>query len=299
MVKPLLEKLKGKVQYLAIILLSILAGLSIYRVFDLTQTTAALMCNPNGYAIRIIDDSVTSEVRSIEAVNDPFFKSFITSLTDYISSKFSGATPCEGNSGEKPMINLIFVRLPLVTSGNDPIAPPPNLDTSLPNITCHLDSPWVKLAIGHSNSPLIQGVFIWNERQLLADQVLLSNQNLSLTAPLIPLSNHLFEQYATDYENSEMLRSISSENAQATISERIPADVLWLFRNSPQTNFIPFSSAARSAMNTTLERAAGGYANLVAALFEQCFSSTQNSEQRYKTILDLRNILSIDEYKIH
>jgi len=296
MAKQFLEKIKAKLRYVVTIGLSVLTVFVIYKVFRTTQATEAWMCNSNGYAIRIIDDSVTSEVRSIKAVNDPYFKSFITSLTDYISAKFSGAGSCQDNSGEEPMNRLIFVRLPLVTSGNDPLAPPPELDTSLPNITCRLDSPWLKLVIRHSHRPLIQGVFLWNERQFLGDQALLSNKNLSFNSPLVPLSNRLFQQYAADYADSEILRLPSSKS---NITERIPFDVLWLFRNSPQTTFIPFSDAARSSMNTILKRATENYINLTQKLFDQCFASTQKVDQRYETVLDLRNTISLEQYQMH
>jgi hypothetical protein len=296
MAKQFLEKIKAKLRYVVTIGLSVLTVFVIYKVFRTTQATEAWMCNSNGYAIRIIDNSVTSEVRSIKAVNDPYFKSFITSITDYISAKFSGAGSCKDNSGEEPMNRLIFVRLPLVTSGNDPLAPPPELDTSLPNITCHLDSPWLKLVIRHSHPPLIQGVFLWNERQFLGDQALLSNKNLSFNSPLVPLSNRLFQQYAADYADSEILRLPSSKS---NITERIPFDVLWLFRNSPQTTFIPFSDAARSSMNTILKRATENYINLTQKLFDQCFASTQKVDQRYETVLDLRNTISLEQYQMH
>jgi hypothetical protein len=291
-----LEKLRAKFKYVVIILLSILTSFVIHKVSGLAQPKETWMCNSNGYAIRIIDDSVSSEVRSIETVNDPHFKLFVTSMTNYISSRFPSTGSCKGKSGEKPMHSLIFVRLPLVTSGNDPLAPPPNLDASLPNITHRLNSPWVKLAIRYSDRKLIQGVFIWNERQFLGDQALLANPNLSLDSPLIPLSNHLFEKYATDYADSEILRSPSGE---ANITKRIPPDVLWLFRNSPQTTFMPFSSAARSSMSTMSKRVAKNYINLTQKLLDQRFSSTQKVDQRYKTVLDLRNTIPLDQYQIH
>ncbi|MCE2718531.1 MAG: hypothetical protein ACK6A9_17435 [Dolichospermum sp.] len=298
MAKHFLGKLKAKLRYVVTIGLSVLTVFVIYKVFRTTQATEAWMCNSNGYTIRIIDDSVTSEVRSIKAVNDPYFNSFITSLTDYISAKFSGAGSCKDNSGEEPINRLIFVRLPLVTSGNDPLAPSPELDTSLPEITCHLDSPWLKLVIRHSHPPLIQGVFLWNERQFLWDQVLLSGQRPSLTQPLIPLSNRLFQQYAADYAGSEIMRSPSGENPQPSISKRIPADVLWLFRHSWQSTRGPFSNIAQSAMRKTVEQSANGYTNLTKTLVDQCFTSGK-TEIRYKNVLDLQQIFSLDQYRIN
>ena len=298
MAKQFLEKIKAKLRYVVTIGLSVLTVFVIYKVFRTTQATEAWMCNSNGYAIRIIDNSVTSEVRSIKSVNDPYFKSFITSITDYISAKFSGAGSCKDNSGEEPMNRLIFVRLPLVTSGDEPIKPPPGLPTSRSNITCRLDSPWVQLAIRRSSSPIIDAVFVWNERQFLLDQVLLSGQRPSLTQPLIPLSNRLFQQYAADYAGSEIMRSPSGENPQHSISKRIPADVLWLFRHSWQSTRGPFSNIAQSAMAKTIEQGANGYINLTKTLVDQCFTSGK-TEIRYKNVLDLQQIFSLDQYRIN
>lgn len=299
MAKYFLGKLTKKNQNVAITLLSMLIGITaIYIKFDMTQTTTALMCNPINHSLQIIDDSVASEVRSIKDINDPYFKSFITSLTDYISAKFSKTKPCQGNSREESRINLIFVRLPLVTSGDEPLKPPPGLPTSRANITCRLDSPWVQLAIDRSSSPIIDAVFVWNERQFLWDQVLLSGQRPSLTQPLIPLSNRLFQQYAADYAGSEIMRSPSGENPQPSISKRIPADVLWLFRHSWQSTRGPFSNIAQSAMRKTVEQSANGYTNLTKTLVDQCFTSGK-TEIRYKNVLDLQQIFSLDQYRIN
>lgn len=296
MTKQFFKKLIAKFQYLAIILLLVLISFKIYKVFGLTYPKEAWMCNPNGYAIGISDDSVTSEVKSIEAVNDPYFKSFVASLTNYISSRSPKSGSCAGNSDKGSMSSLTFVRLPLATSGNNPLAAPPKLSPSFSGITCRLDSPWVKLAIRNSDKPVVQGVFIWNERQFLGDQALLANPNLSLNSPLVPLSNRLFEKYANDYADSEILRSPSGKGS---ITERIPLDVLWLFRNSPKTTFIPFSDAARSSMNTIVKLSAENYIDLTQKLFDQCFASGQKFDQRYETLLDLRNTMSLDEYQIH
>lgn len=269
--------------------------------FDLANPMFTKMCNANGYAMNIIDEAVTQQkIPSVEAVNDPHFRSFITSVRDHILSKFVGAMPCQKNSDEEQTISLIFVRLPLVTSGDEPIAPAPSLDAPQSDLTCRLDSPWARLAVRRSTSPTVRAVFIWNERQFLLDQVLLSGKSHANIVPLTPLSNRLFEQYATDYADSEILRSPRGESSHPTppISERIPADVLWLFRNSWQSTRGPFSGIARSAMRTTLERAASGYTDLTKALIDQCFASAK-TEIRYKSVLDLKNIFTLDQYRIN
>lgn len=289
---------KVKIKYLVSICLSVLIGVVVYGVSEMDEPTVASMCKPNDYEIRIIDDSVTSEVREIKFVGDPHFKAFITSLTDYVLSKFSDTASCRGNSNKSSVINLIFVRLPLVTSGDEPMAVPPRLNISPSDLTCRLDSPWAKIAVRRSSNSSIDAIFIWNERQFLLDQVFLSGDRPSVTQPLLPLSNSLFEGYAADYAKTEIEGIPSGDNAQTNISKRIPADVLWLFGNSPRTTFIPFSSVARSQMQEVLKRGASGYTALNKALIDQCFSSGK-TDIHYKNILDLNKVFSLDQYRVN
>lgn len=282
-----------EIKYLAGVFFSVWVGIMVYGMSQVDEPTVASMCSPDDYSVRIIDDSVTSEAENIKSVNDPNFRSFIMSMTDYIASKFSGTTPCKGS-----LINLVFVRLPLVTSGDSSIAPPPTLKVSSANLNCRLDSPWVKFAVRRSNSPLVDAVFIWNERQFLLDQVLLSGDRPSVSEPLLPLSNSSFERYALDYGESEVEGIPSVDSVGTVITERIPADILWLFRNSPKTTFIPFSSVAHSQMQEILKSGTNGYTSFHKVIIDQCFSA-EKTDIHYKNILDLNKIFSLDQYRVN
>lgn len=267
-----------------------------------TNPTSATMCDPNSYSIQIIDQSVTrlSEVPSVEAVSDPNLRSYITSVTDNVLSKFKGMKRCQENSNDEPMINLVFVRLPLVMSENRPIAPPPSLNAPQSDVTCRLDSPWAKLAIRRSTTPLVRAVFIWNERQFLLDQALMSDARASPTQPLLPIDDRIFGQYVKDYTDSVLLAESPEARsaAQASISKRLPPEVLWLFRHAWQSTRGPFSTMAESALRSTVQRAAIGYTDLTKTLIDQCFASAK-TEVRYKSVLDLKNVFPLDQYQIN
>lgn len=253
--------------------------------------------NLNSYVIRIIDGSATQqpEISSVEAVNDPHFRSFITSVLGHVLPKSLEEIPFEKNSNNKPMINLVFVRYPLVASENRPILPVPSLDVPKSGLICRLDSPWVKLVIRQSAPPLVQAVFIWNERQFLIDQVLLSDESHSLITPPIPLTNSLFMQYSKDY--ADFITQLS-----APAPEHIPADILWLFRKSWQSTRGPFWNEAMSSNKATVERIANSYTSLVLTLSDQCLEpliDTSNFKIRYESILNLKDIFALDSYQIN
>jgi hypothetical protein len=136
----------------------------------------------------------------------------------------------------------------------------------------------------------MQGLFIWNERQFLLDQLLLSGADPGKTIEPIPVPSNLFNQYASDYVNSEMGRSSLGGKSHSSISERIPADVLWLFRNSPQTTLIPFEIAAQTQMKIPAQRFSTNYIQLAKILLEQCLSTNASFNRHYGSIIDFRSL---------
>lgn len=291
---------KAKAKGLAILL--VLVGVIGYSLFNLAPQTAATMCNPKSYTVKIIDQSVTglSEVPSVESLSDPHFRSFITSVRDHVLSKFVGKQPCQENSDGEPMIKLRFVRLPLVMSVNQPITPTLSLDTSSSDGTHQLYSPWAKLAIRRTKSPLVRAVFIWNERQFLLDQALMSGARDSPTQPLVPIDDHIFGQFVQDYTDSVLLASSPEARsaAQASIAKRLPPEVLWLLRHAWQSTLAPFSTEVDHALRSTVQRAAIEYTNLTKALIDQCFTSAK-TEIHYESVIDLKDIFSLDKYRIN
>jgi hypothetical protein len=111
----------------------------------------------------------------------------------------------------------------------------------------------------------------------------------------MPLPNSLFRQYAQEYASAEIPHS--PEKSEVNLSERIPKDILWLFRHAWQSTRGPFSNIARSAMKATLEKSGNGYTRLVMTLFDQCFAC-QVAERRYTSILDVHDVIPIEEYSL-
>jgi hypothetical protein len=275
------------------VMLSLVMGRSI---FEHTKVNSAEMCHPDGYSLQIIDDSASKTVlTSTKAVNDQYFRSFIDSLSAHVLSKFEGAPPCQRQADSESRINLVFVRLPLVTSGDEPIAPPPLLPQSLSGDGCRLDSPWVKLLIHPTDGVKVDAVFIWNERQFLLDQLLLSEKHDPSPSSLMSIPNSLFEQYAQEYAAAEISHSPKSSRSDVNLAGRIPEDILWLFRHAWQSTRGRFSGIARSAMKATLEKSGDGYTRFVMTLFDQCFVC-QVEEQQYANILDVVDVIPLEEY---
>jgi hypothetical protein len=269
--------------------------------FNLANTTSTTICNPNSYAIQIIDESVTRQPNiTVEAVSNPHFRSFITSVTSHVLSKFVGMKPCPKSSDNEPMIKLVFVRLPLVMSRNKPIAPAPSLNATRSNTTRRLDSPWVKFTITRSPKPFVRGVFLWNERQFLFDQALMSGSHTSPSNPLVPIDERTFGQFVKDYTDSVLLAASpeAQSAAQASISKRLPPEILWLFRQSGQSTRGPFYGFVMSALKATIDHVTEKYIDISKSLVDQCFASAK-TEIRYKSVLDLKNVFILDQYRIN
>ncbi|MCC8455761.1 hypothetical protein LMJ43_36465, partial [Streptomyces rochei] len=163
--------------------------------------------------------------------------------------------------------------------------------------TRHLDSPWVKLTFSRSPTLVVRAVFLWNERQFLFDQALMSGIRASPTNPLLPIDQPIFRQFLQDYTDSVLLAPSSEAQsaAQASISKRLPPEILWLFRHAWQSTLAPFSMEVNHALGLAVGRAASGYTDLTKALVDQFFAS-ETTELRYESVLDLKDLFTLDQY---
>jgi hypothetical protein len=59
----------------------------------------------------------------------------------------------------------------------------------------------------------------------------------------------------------------------------------------------PFSEMVASALKSTVERAASGYADLTKTLVDQFFTSAK-TESRYESVLDLKDLFTLDQYRV-
>jgi hypothetical protein len=121
-------------------------------------------------------------------------------------------------------------------------------------------------------------VFLWNERQFLLDQALMSGIRAPPNNPLVPIDDRIFRQFVQDYTDSVLLARSSEARlaTQASISKHLPPEILWLFRHVWQTTRGPFSTMVASALRSTIKQAESGYIDLTKTLVDQFFASETN-----------------------
>ncbi|MCC3493885.1 MAG: hypothetical protein JGK35_25870 [Microcoleus sp. PH2017_16_JOR_D_A] len=225
----------------------------------------------------------------------------IQSIDETGGRQFSGTdgmAQCHGDLKSSPEVKLFFVYRRLVTSVSPPIEGPFNLERTQSNGTRYLDSPWVKLTFSRSPRLVVRAVFPWSERQFMFDQALMSGIRASPTNSLLPIDEPMFEQFVKDYTDSVLFApSQARPAALASISKRLPPEILWLFRHAFQSTRGPFSRQVKSALVSVLERGASGYTELTKALVDQFFTSAQ-TEIRYESVLDLKDIFTLDQYRV-
>lgn len=225
--------------------------------------------------------------------SDPYFRAFVTAVTQHVAARLAKDKLCIDSAESKKQSLLQFVNWPLATSGNEPLAPAPSLDARQSG-GCRISSPWIDLAFERKPVPWVKGVVRWNERQLLADQAVLAG------APNVPLGvaktlkQVEFENLAYPYADSE----IRGLRIAQPIEERIPPDLLWLFRGSPQSTYMPFGEIAKSAMRAAMKESAKHYTQLAIAVIDRCFAANDGADIHYSSILDISDLISLEQYKI-
>lgn len=254
----------------------------------------ASQCPANTVPIQITDEARrgSETLFSAAELSDPHFRAFVMAVTEHIATRLVRDKLCIGNANGKETSLLRFVSWPLATSGERSLAPVPPLDAR-PSGGCRISSPWIDLAFERTPIPWVRGIVRWNERQLLVDQAVLAGSRDVPADLTTPLRRSEFEHFAWDYADSEILR----QPATRPIEERIPPDLLWLFRRSWQSTRGPFPATASGAMNKAVEKGSEGYTKLVIALIDRCFAS-DGEDLHYSSILDVADLISLDQYRI-
>jgi hypothetical protein len=253
-------------------------------------------------SIQIIDESGGRRLSgtSVGTLEDSPFKNYVSTISKHVSAKIDEMAQCHGDLKSSPEIKLFFVYRPLVASASAPIGTPFNLERTQSNGTKHLDSPWVKLTFSRSPMFVVRAVFVWNERQFLLDQALMSGIRAPPNNPLVPIDDRIFGQFVQDYTDSVLFAPSPEARsaAQTSISKRLPPEILWLFRHAWQTTRGPFSTIVASTLRFTIKHAASGYTDLTKTLVDQFFAS-ETTEIRYESVLDLKDLFTLDHYQIN
>lgn len=259
-------------------------------------------CPVDTLPIQIVNETSSGSATSLSAAkisdSNPHFRAFVTAVTEHVAARLTKEKLCMDRADSKKRSLLQFVNWRIEAS----LFSVPSLDAR-PSGGCRISSPWIDLAFERRPVPWIRGVVRWNERQLLADQAVLAgarNVPPGVAMPLkqrelSSLNESEFRDLANDYANSEI--PIPHGPVAKPIEERIPPDLLWLFRHSWQTDRFPFAQAAGSAMSAAMEKGAASYTQLVIALINRCFAS-DGADIHYSNILDAAGLISLEQYKI-
>jgi hypothetical protein len=271
-------------------------------VLTMKSTYSKQRCQNMQTSIQIIDESGGKRLSgtSVAILEDSPFKNYVTTISKHVSAKIDKIEQCHGDLKSSPEVKLFFVYRPLVASTSAPIGIPFSLERTQSNDTRHLDSPWVKLTFSRSSMRVVRVVFLWNERQFLLDQALMSGIRAPPNNPLVPIDDRIFEKFVQDYTDSVLLAPSPEAlpAAQASISKRLPPEILWLFRHAWQTTRGPFSTMVASTLRSTIKQAASGYTDLTKTLVDQFFAS-ETTEIYYESILDLKDLFTLDHYQVN
>ncbi len=267
-------------------------------LFAITNMNSMQSCQNMQPVIKIIDESGGKRLsgNTIETLQDSPFKDYVTSVSKYILPKIRETSQCKGNLQGNSEVKLFFVYRPLVAAKIAPF----QLERTQSAVTKHLDSPWLKIVTGGSPQQLRQLVFIWSERQFLFDQALLSGVKAPTNQSLLPIDEQEFGKFVRDYTDSVLLAASPEARvaAQASISERLPKDILWLFSHSWQSTRGPFSGFVLSALNNATKQMADQYVDLTKILLNHYFTS-EETEVCYDNIFSLKDLFTLNKYQIN
>jgi hypothetical protein len=272
------------------------------NVLAIESTYSQQSCPKVQTSIQIIDETGGRQISgtSVDTLQDSPFKNYVTTISKHVSAKIDEISQCHGDLKSSPEVKLFFVYRPLVKSTTAPIVAPFDLERTQSNDARYLDSPWVKLTFSRSPRLVVRAVFLWNERQFLFDQALMSGIRASPTNPLLPIDEPIFKQFIEDYTDSVLL--VPSPEAEsvglASISKRLPPEIFWLFRNAWQSTRGPFSGMVAGALNSAVTQGGIGYIDLTKTLVDQFFAS-ETTEIRYESVLDLKDIFTLDRYRVN
>jgi len=256
-------------------------------------------CPANTVPIEITNETrkgteILFSAEKITGAADTFqiLRALVTAVTDHVTERLAKDKLCiDSSTGSKERSLLQFVSWPVIYPKDREPAQVPPLDAR-PTDSCRITSPWIDLAFTRKPVPRIRAIVRWNERQLLADQAVLAGAKNVPPGAAIPFKMDEYNRFENTYKESEIIRQGSP-----LIEDRIPPDLLWLFRRAAQTDKLPFEIPVGYAWSTVMDKGSERQTRLVFALIDHCFDSDGVNVQ-YNSILDVADLISLDQYKI-
>jgi hypothetical protein len=265
------------------------------------QTTIKIFDETGGIdptAMKISDSdgsgNYTYQSKPVNTIEHEHFKNYVTSVSKYVFAKVDAMNLCQGTA-DRPQVELVFVYRPTISGGITPLDFQPDRSG-----TNQLNSPWAKLALNKNNSSdlKMQAVFIWNERQFVFDELVkcgwhdADNQPLlPIDRPLLPIDLKTFDRWQRDQHRWKT----------SDYFKHLPIDILLLFISNRSTPILPSGPDRQLPIKNMKSKARLdriGYTDLNKALIDRLFDSTQ-AEIRYDGILDLKDVLKIDRYRMN
>jgi len=250
-------------------------------------------CSVDTVPIQITYGTMNNQVTTLSAAKiinfPPSFPDFVTAITKHVAVKLAQENLCLDSAESQERSLLQFAPWPI--TANDP--PPVPLLEKESSYACRISSPWIDLVVERGPIPSVRGIVRYSERQLLVDQAVLAEVRDVTPSVAMPLKQRDFEQYANEYTESKM----SIEPEEKPIEERVPPDLLWLFRRAWQGTLYFLGDAAYDFMRKAMEANAENYTKLVIALFDLSLASA-GEDIHYDSILEVADLISLEEYKI-
>jgi hypothetical protein len=258
-------------------------------------------CPVDAVPIQIMEPGGEIQI-STDRLGPLYFQAFVETVTEHIAARLTqdklcvnGAKDMENmHSAEKEKHSLLqFVLWPFFISKEYLVPVMPSTGNSS---SCQISSPWIDLVVDRGEVAQIRGIVRWNDRQLLADQAILAGAKNVPPGMAMPQSAH--ESFLGEYMRTEL--GPFMQPARKPIEERVPPDILWLFRRSWQSTLSPFIGNVHVAMDETIEKGAEGYTQLVLALIDRCFvpSASGRVDIHYSSIVDVADPVLLEQYKI-
>ncbi len=138
-----------------------------------------------------------------------------------------------GAAEAEPVRRITFHATPMISAESGPVA----TGTPVESGERAVDTPWLVMSVSSSGGTCACNWTVnWNERQFLIEA---ADIEQAFPSPPPSLSQAEFDAYAKIYADAEILKT-GSAGAMRTI----PPDMLWLFRQTPQSTRGPFGNAA-------------------------------------------------------
>lgn len=227
--------------------------------------------NPVVVIVSDVATSPNTRISSLQQISNQAFHDFIEEILMHLKSigtvvRFSDSLP-----HFQQISSLHFVRIPVTNSVRSFVSR--SSADSFEGANCTHENPWLEFtsSVDREGKSVIRGTIYWNERQLLHDKAVLAGLAVGGGAPSESLTYSAYERWSQSYAN-RVISTQRPEPNEKLLSLGIPVDLLWLFRHSPQTTFMPFSSVALQYMQSVAEDASHEKARSIVSIIGECYA---------------------------